>query len=190
MLIILYLLIFGAVLIIQSLFKDRVHSIKNIRIKHNGITFSSRMRHRIYIADARMMQVGTICYLKNSKNYVIIKNIDRVYIKDNYLYFKALGEVFIQVNMAKLKNYFNIYVESESLEFESMRDRAKLSLINHLFNMSEGREVVDYIKLVKRVLNIRFESGKVIVAKNKFNIAYTLYYKANNVIHKINIKPT
>ncbi len=167
--------------------KLKIFPFPEFKIKDSGIYFSSNKRHKIYIHNAKFMQVGTNVYLRQGKIYITIQNIDRIFVKDNYLYFTALGEVKILCNMSRVKKYFNIYIKSPQIDVINMQKNAKNSMINHLFNINECDELKQYLKLVKQLLNIKLLSDKLVVGKNRYNIRYTLYYKIHKKIKKLNV---
>ena len=188
--IVLYLFVFTLVLVVCSMCRSCVANIDNISIRRDGVVFNSYHKHRIYIANANIMQVGTTCYLRQGKTLITINNIDHLYLRDHYLYFQAKGRVEIKVDLSKIGKYFNIYIKSDKLDFDKLQHRAQLSLINHLFNIADSKELREYMLLIRRVLNIKLDKDEVTIQCNKYNIEYTLYYKVHNVIKKINIRST
>ncbi len=182
-----YLLVMTIVMLLRKNIKTKFFPYPELKIKDDGIYFNSTRRHKIYISNAKVMQVGTTVYLKDYKINVTLINVDRIYLKDGNLYFNGLGEVRVLCNMRRVRRYFAIGIKSEQLEFDKMRTKAKMSLINHLFNINECNELKEYLSLITRVLNIRLTDDRVVISKNKYNISYTLYYKINNVIKKVRI---
>lgn len=159
-----------------------------LKIRNDGIYFNSTKRHRLKIGCAKIMQVGTKVYMQQDKIYITIQNIDKVFVRDGYIYFKGLGEVKILCNMRPIKRYFALRIESNKIEVSNMQNKAKNAIINHLFNMNECVELREYLTLISKVLNIKVNAEKIVVRKNKYNIPFTLYYRVNNVIKKINIQ--
>lgn len=187
---IIYLLVMTMVLILRGNGKTKFSPYPKLKIKDDGISFYSTKRHRLRIGRANVMQVGSTIHLQQDKIYITLVNVDRVYTHDGYMYFNGLGDVRVVCNMRRVKRYFALRIDSDMLEVSAMQERAKVAMINHLFNMNECKELKEYISLISRVLNIRFAEDKIIVSKNKYNIPYTLYYKVHNVIKKVNVLGT
>lgn len=164
--------------------------IPDFLIKKNGIIFFSNAVHRINVNDAEFIQVCKLVYLKSSTKMLILKNVDEIYKKNDWLYFKACGKTEIIFNCEKIYKYFNIRIESNKFDLSQLLINAKQEILNNLFNSCKFESVRKYINLIKNVLNITFNKNGISVKENKFKLPYTLTYKQGGRVKTINVKET
>lgn len=182
-----YLLTITIVLCIFSNKKDHYKSLPKISVKKTGLIFYSFSRHRIKIDDAKVSQLGDTTYLKKERKIVIIKNIDRITTKSGYLYFQAMGNVTIFCDIGDKYKYFNIRIMSNSFNYEALKQKALVEIIDNLFQQNNAKENDRLVKFIG-LLNIKIENDKISIGKNPLRLSYQLVYRLNNKIKKINVK--
>lgn len=164
--------------------------ISRLNMTKYGITFHSNKKHRIRVGNVKFLMLKNTVYLKRNKKTVVIKNIDRVFLKSGFLYFRALGDVKIVFNCKSFYKYFNILIKSNEFDFYQLKNKALLDMIDNLFTLNECKSLVSFLNILHRILNISISDKNVIVKKNKYNISFSLIYKVNNQLKKININET
>ena len=155
-------------------------------ITKKGINFHSQNVHRIRIQNSKITTLKNIIFLKNNGKVVAIKNIDRVYVENDYVYFLALGKVEILFNN-EIYKYFNLVVKSENFTLRTLKERAINSIINNLFNYEYTKECKSYLVFIKNVLNINITNKGIYIKKNLYNLTFSVMYKINNKIKRVNI---
>ncbi len=161
--------------------------IKNAKVNKYGISFLSKSRHKIKLKEAKILELENAIYLKQNERTIVIKNVTKPLKTKNYLYFTAMGEVKIIFNTKSFYKYFNIEIKSPTFDLTELKNAAINEMLNNLFNLNNCNELKHYLKIVIEILNIRITDNKVTVKKNDFNLTFTLIYKLNNTIKKINI---
>lgn len=180
--------IFATSVIVEKL-KYSYKPFPKLNLTKFGIKFFSNQRHRIKISD-KIVKIGENVYLKCCNQIVAFQNIKNAVIKNEYLFFTANGEVKIIFNTGEYYKYFNLSVNTNGLDFSSLKQTAILDLINNNFEMQQARKFNKFLNFIKNTLNIKIDNDKVRVFANKLKISYELTYKANGKIKKINVKNT
>ncbi len=161
--------------------------IPEMKICKHGITFFSYCRHKIRVEQTKILILNNNVFLKQNNNTIEIKNVKNVILKKNYIYFSALGNVEVLFNAEPIYRYFNIKILSNDFSLEELKQQALLDIINNLFNLDNCSKLRQYLKIVIKILNISITNNRITVKKNNFNLKFTLIYKINNTIKKINI---
>lgn len=184
-----YLLSSFVVVCIACKIKLSSKRILNPKVKKFGIVFYSNNRHKIRIGQAKVIYIGNLIYLKENNKFIIIKNIVDVIVKNEYMFFKANGEVKIFFN-CPFYRYFNLNIRSSYFDLNSAKQQTIDEMLNNLLNLESCIKLKKYLNFIKNTLKIRINNEKIVIFLNKFKIPYTITYKLNNKIKKINIKET
>ncbi len=188
--IIAYLLV-TAVMITLCLIKRKRYSVfPRMRIVKNGIIFSSHLTHRLSIGNYKFTIIKDMVYIKTNSKMVILKNVDDVYFYKNFLYFRALGKCRLICDCSKIYKYFNILIKSDYIDVEKIKQTALNEITNNLFEFEKCKNLIKYLKIIKYILKIEIKDNSIKVGANKYNIPFTLIYKLNDRIKKINIEQT
>ncbi len=160
--------------------------ITNMRLNKYGLTFVSHARHKIKVGDAKIMQVDSTIYIKREKT-IVLKNVDRVVLTGDWLYFTGLGEVKIIFNCKKFYRYFNVKITSSKFDLEPIKQQAMQQILDNLFNLNACDKVKRYIFILTEVLKITLSATRVEVKQNDFYIPFTLTYKANHKLKHLQV---
>jgi len=182
-----YLAAYAITLIILNKKRLIYSEYPKLYLKKVGIVFYSNNTHRLNIKNCKIMQVDKKVYINNQKKLIILSNVDNIYFKNNFMYYKALGKVVIFFNTTDLYKYFNIKIKSPVLDVYKIEQSALNELVNNTFQLKKCKCVFKYLNLIKNVLNINISKGKISVKQNKFKIPFVLTYKANNIIKQVNV---
>lgn len=158
-----------------------------LKLKKNGLVFKSTKHHRMEIADAKIMQVGTNVYIKKNGHMFTLKNVDEVVLKNGFLYFKALGIVHIVFNAKAIYRYFNLQIYSKDIDIENLKNKALIDILNNILNLANAYILKKYLKILKNTLKIHINNEKITIKQNFFKISYTIKYKINNKIKMIKV---
>lgn len=188
--VLIYFLILSIVFFLLYKIRFVYNLIPKLCMTKYGLIFHSNKRHRIRVGEVKLLILNNTVYLKRNNRTVVIKSIDRVFLKSGYLYFRALGEVKIIFNCKSFYKYFNILIKSDEFDFNEIKNRALYDMVDYLFSLNECKSLISFLNIVHRILNISINDKNVIVKKNKYNISFSLIYKVNNQLKKININET
>lgn len=175
-----YLITTAIFFIIRQKLKTKHIEINNLKIDSNGVHFFSHARHRINIGNSKIMQVGNVVYVKKEEKLITIKNVSDIYLKNDYLYFTSNGKCEICFPCGRLSKYFNIRISSHMFNVADIRQKALNSIPNNLFSINKSVELKEYLKIIKKVLNINITKKFIKVSQNQFKIPFKLEYVANN----------
>lgn len=167
--------------------KTKYSIVEKFRVLKSGINFFSTKRHRIKISNAKILQIQNIVYLKKDNQTIILKNVDNIYLKEDFLYFDALGNVSILCDLSNIYKYFNLQIYSNQFDFCSIKKQALQDLFNNLFCLNLSEKINRYLKMLKDILNIKITKQGIVVGQNKYYIPLKITYKINNTIKTINI---
>ena len=170
--------------------KYKTKPFPKLKINKNGIIFYSNFKHKIKIGDAKLLIIENTAYLKKVNKVLTIHNVEDVFIKDNYLYFKANGNVKILFNTIDFYRYFNIIIQSEKFNINKLKQLALIDILNNVFNIKNSKIFKKYLNIVKNILKININNKKIEIKPNNFNLSYTVIYKTNNQITKVNVEKT
>lgn len=159
-----------------------------LTLKKDRITFNSYGRHKIKILGFDMVLVKDCLYLFNASKIIIIENVNKAELHENYLYFSALGEVIIYLELKEFYRYFAIIIKSEKFNMDNLKQKAILDILNHNFEANNSEVVRKYIKIIKNILNIDVLSKKIVIKPNKYRLPFQLTYKLNNKIKHIKVE--
>ena len=159
-----------------------------LTLKKDGISFNSCGRHRIKNLGFEMVSVRDCLYLFNAAKIVVIENVNKVELHENYLYFTALGDVKVYLNLMDVYRYFSIIIKSEKFNIDSLKQKAIIDILNQNFEAKNSQIVKKYIKIIKNILNIEVLSKKIITKPNKYRLPFQLTYKLNNKIKHIKVE--
>lgn len=187
--IITYILSFSLVFSVLRLKKFICFQIKDLKIMKTGLYFTSNKRHRLYIGQAKFLQLGRVVYLKE-KRLIQIRNIDNIFFFKGWLYFDALGLVEIKTECNKFSKYFSIRVECNMLNIEKIKKDAILDLKNHIFDIKNSNFLKKYVNLIKNTLKISFKHNKIIIKQNDYKLPFSVILSRNGKkkIIKVNQK--
>ena len=157
-------------------------------IKKDGISFVSRDRHRIKVVGFDMVSVKECLYLFNETKIRVIENVTKVETNEDYLYFVALGEVKIYLDLVDVYKYFSIIIKSERFNIDNLKQKAILDIINLNFEVKNSKIVHKYIKIIKNVLNINILPKKITIKPNRYHLPFKVTYKLNNKIKHIKVE--
>ena len=183
-----YFLTFFAFLIVLKFKNIRYKTIENAVVNKYGVVFSSNKRHRIKIFGAKILVIDKNVYLKKDKKTVIIKNVDNLFIRRDYLYFNALGEVKIIMNCKKFYKYFCVRISSKNFDLSNLKQTAIQDLLNNIFNFTNCTKLKRYLKIMRNILKIDLDNNHVKLTKNNYNLSYTLTYILNGQKKVIHVK--
>ena len=161
----------------------------NLKICRNGVSFVSKNRHRIRTGTVKILVVENLAYLKRDNKTIILKNVENVIQKKDYVYFTALGNCQIIFN-APFYRYFNIKIVAENFDLENLKSQALNDILNNLFDLKNSQKLKEYLKIVTQILNINISNNKLSVRKNKYNLNFKIIYKLNNVQRIVNVEKT
>ncbi len=164
---------------LRNVLRLRCEPFCDLRLTKNGIKFNSNARHRIKIGKVKIIEIENNIFIKSNNGTIAIKNVCNYFLHKEYLYFTCLGECLIRFNTSEIYKYFNIRIDSNVIDFSSLKQEALMDLVNHIENPMKSEAVRRYIKAIK-TLNITISSAGVKVSKNEYDIKYTLTYKLGN----------
>lgn len=156
-------------------------------VKRDGLSFSSYSVHRVNILNNKYIQIGNKVYIRNNLCLVTINNVDRVFIYKNYLYFTGLGLVKIEFDCADIFAMFNVQIYSKNFNFQKLKRTAILELFDACFDKNKSKSIKKLKIIMKNILNIDIFQKKLVIKQNKLKLRYTLIYKLNNKIKRINV---
>lgn len=157
-------------------------------LKKDGISFVSGDRHRIRVVGFEVVSVKECLYLFNATKIIVIENVTKVETNEDFLYFEALGEVKIYLDLTDVYKYFSIIIKSEKFNIENLKQKAIVDVINSNFEAKSSKIVQKYIKIIKNVLNINIFSKKIIIKPNRYHLPFIVTYKINNKIKHIKVE--
>lgn len=158
-----------------------------LALKKQGIIFFSTKSHKIKVGNAKIFQVGKIVYLKRGDKFVEIDNIDALRRIGSYLHFKACGKVIINLNLSDWK-YFNIVLNSQYFNFENLKQKVLHDMLKDIFSMEQNSMLKRYLDLIKSGLKIEISNESLTIKKGEIKFPFSIKYKINNIIKRINIK--
>lgn len=161
-----------------------------LRMNKSGIFFNSNAEHLIKIDNVKLMQVGTVLYVKTSTDFIIFSNVKDAKVIDGCLIFRALGKVKILFDCSKYYRYFLLNIKSQQFDLGKLKQLAILDLMNNNFDINFCKFTKKYIKIIKNVLNIHIFKEKIVIKKNKFKLSFIASYKLNNVIKHVSVNET
>lgn len=183
-----YLLTFFAFLIVLKFKNIRYKTIENAVVYKYGVVFSSNKRHRIKIFGAKILVIDKNVYLKKNDRTVVIKNVDNLFIRRDYLYFNALGEVKIIMNCKKFYKYFCVRITSDYFDLTTLKQTAILDILNNIFDFNNCTKLKRYLKIMREILKIDLNNDHIKLTKNNYNLSYTLTYILNGQKKVIHVK--
>lgn len=161
----------------------------NLKIGRTGVSFCSTNRHKIKTGPVKILLVENVAYLKQNNKTIILKNVENVVLKNNYVHFSALGKSKIIFN-APFYRYFNIKIEAISFDLENLKREALNDILNNLFDLKKCEKLKEYLKIVTQILNIKITNDKILVERNKYNLEFKITYKLNNITRVVNVGKT
>ena len=159
---------------------NRVKPLPKIKIIKSGLVFFSFFYHKIYVGDVKLIKFEGLIYLKKSDKIMVIKNIEKVFLKNEYLFFKGMGKVHIILNCKNIFRQFNLEISSPNFDVELLKERAINELINNLFDYENCKLVKRYLFLVENIFNINANEKSLIVKQNKYFLSFSLSYRVKN----------
>ncbi len=183
-----YFLTFIVFLIAIILKNKRFYAIIDVKLTKYGLVFYSNNRHRIKIHNAKMLIIENNVYLKKNNRTVVLKNVDKVSVNKDYLYFNSLGKTQIIMNCKKFYKYFVVQVESEDFDIEELKENAIQDILNNIFDFNNCIELKRYLKIMREILKIDLENDHVKLTKNNYELSYTLTYILNGVKKRVYVK--
>ena len=184
-----YLTIFVVVFLINKI-KYKTQPLPKLKINKNGIFFNSTFKHKIKIDNLKILIIDKTIYLKNENNFIIIQNVTNIYKAQNYLFFSALGDVKILFKTEDFYRYFNILIKSNNFNLTKLKQMALLDILNNLNNINNCKILNKYINFIKNILKIKVNETQIQVMPNKYNFTFTVIYKLNNVLKKVQVNKT
>ena len=115
-----------------------------MKLKKDGIMFTSFAQHRLKAENCKIIQIGKSVYCKMLNKLIVIKNIDNVFRNENFLYFTALGKVQVVFDCKTIYRYFNIDIKSKKFTLEDQKQLAIQDLINNNFE-------INFCKILKKM---------------------------------------
>jgi len=185
-----YFITFFIVNLFTCVKKTKFQPLPKLNVSKRGISFFSNSMHRLRVGNVKVMQLDNVLYLKKANTMVIFKNINNIWLENGFLYFKAVGDVEILFNTEKFYRYFNIIIKSNKFNLMELRQKALNEVSNNLFNVKNCKFLNKYLNFVTKILSVHIDDEKVTVKSNKFKLNFTLIYKINNQIKRLNIEET
>jgi len=185
-----YILTIILIFFVINKFKYKTKPFPKLKINKNGIIFYSTLKHKIRIDDVKLLQLNDAVYLKKQCEVIVIHNVKDVFTKNNYLYFRAKGEVKILFNTNEIYRYFNIVIQSKKFSLNKLKQLALIDVLNNIFNIKNSKILKKYLNIVKNILKIDINNKKIEIKPNIFNLSFTLIYKTNNQITRVNVEET
>ncbi len=182
-----YLVVSIAMIFVCKFKNTRTKPIQNLQLKKYGLVFISHARHKIRVGEAKILQLDTAAYIKRAHKTIVLKNVDKIFVKGEWLYFTALGEVKIIFNCKKFYRYFNVKISSPKFDLSPIKQQALQQILDNLFNLNACNLVKRYIFILTEVLKITLSSSRVEVRQNNFAIPFTLTYKANHKLMHLQV---
>lgn len=164
--------------------------ITNLKLTSRGLEFFSQKRHRLKIESYTYVQLNNSIYIKTEKQMIIIKNVDKVFKKENFIYFQALGKVKILVDIKNIYKYFCLKITSEKVDIVDLKKKAMGDLLENFLVVENAKIVKQYLSLLTKILNIKIKEDKIEIHSNNYNIPFSLTYKLNGRIKRVNVKET
>ena len=121
---------------------------------------------------------------------MVIKNVTNVLKRKNFLYFQALGKVEVLVDCAFFYKYINLKIESKEFDFNLIKQKTLNDIMNNLLALHMCKNLQKYLRLLKNILKIDINNKKIAIKPNKFKISYSVLYKLNNKLKRVNINQT
>lgn len=187
--IICYILTIIAIIVVKKIKFNATKPFFNLKLTKCGVSFCSTNRHKIKTGEVKILIVENVAYLKQNNKTIILKNVENVELKKDYVYFTALGNCKI-IFSAPFYRYFNIKIEAENFNLEKLKREALNEILNNLFNLKNCAKLKEYLKIVTQILNIKITNNKILVEKNKYNLNFKIIYKLNNITRTINVEKT
>lgn len=153
----------------------------------NGIVFKSVLRHKIFVGQAKIVEVNGIIYLRNGKKIIAIKNVKNVLFKNNCVYFTGCGYVHICFNCKNIFRQFNLMILSSQFDLSIYKQKALQEILTDPFALISRQNTKQYLKILKNILKIDINNGILRVSKNLYDFKYQIIYKVHNVTKKINV---
>ena len=166
------------------------HSFPKLKFTKQGIEFVSFKKHRIKLNQCKYVQLNNLVYIKTTNQLIVIKNVDNLFERQDYLYFKALGKVKIVFDFKQEYKYFNLKLSSNKIDINDMWKKAGFDVVENITNLNNAEHYKKYINLLTRILNIEICDDGLKIRKNKFNIPFSVVYKLNGKIKRVNINET
>ena len=173
--------------LIKSLKHISAQTFFNLKISNKRLSFNSIKNHKIFVGKAKIMQVGSVLYVKNAHKTLVIKNIDETKLQNGFLYFKALGNVEFYSNFAEIYRYFNFAFCSKKLDVANLRHMALKSIVKNPFDYQHERPFCKYVFLISNVLKIEFIEDRIRIKPNEYGIPFSISYKINGKIRRVRI---
>ena len=168
----------------------KVENFPRLYITKNGIEFFSLGTHKIKINVSNLCLFENILYLKDLDKIVIIKNVEDVKVFNQNLYFKCKGKVKIIFDCKKFFRFFTIKIESKQFDLNELKNLALVDMLNNVFNPNSSKFVKKYIKILQNTLNISILREKIVIRQNKYHLSFSVLYKVNGKIRRVNINQT
>ena len=112
---------------------------------------------------AKMLILNNNVFLKHNNKTIEIRNVKNVFIRNDFIYFSALGDVKILFNAEPIFRYFNIKILSNDFNLEELKLKALFDVLNNLFDLKNCLALKEYLNVVVKILNIKITDEKVIV---------------------------
>ena len=183
-----YFLSFIVVLLVITVKNQKFYAIKDVKLTKYGVVFYSNKKHRLPIHNAKLLIIENNVYLKKNNRTVVLKNVEKVVVNNNYLYFHSLGKTQIIMNCEKFYKYFVVNVESEDFNLNELKQNAIQDILNNIFDFNACIELKRYLKIMREILKIDLENNHVKLTKNHYELTYTLTYILNGVKKKVYVK--
>lgn len=171
-----YFVVSFATIIILNKSRKSFSRFPKLYLTEFGVEMSTISKHRLFVHNAKIIHVENIVYVKLGTQMFILQNVDNVFLCDEYLYFRGQGRVKIIFNTKKIFKYFDMKIASPVLEFENRKQKVIISILNDLFFWERNKELLNYIRFLRYVLNIKITKNALIVGKNKLNIPFSIEY--------------
>ena len=180
-----YLLTICLVFITLKAKRNKVFDLPELNFEQDKICFFSKRKHKIKCENCSVLAIGDKAFLKSGKRKICIQNITDVFLKKDYLFFKACGSVEILFGKNKLFRYLQLNICSKDFDLSSLKRQAELEVVNNLFDLRNCKQLKRFLRFVVKVLKINAQGEKLIVKQNNYNFSYSVDYFCKNVKKRI-----
>ena len=154
----------------------------------DGVEFYSKKRHRVKIDNCKYEQMGNNIFIFcNNGGMIEIKNIDNIFKRENYLYFKAKGKVAIYSKISNEYEYFYLNIHSEKFDIQQVKQNALKELVNNFFDLNLSKNAKKYLNILKNVLKITIFENKLTIKQNIFKFPFKIEYIINGKIKRVKL---
>lgn len=158
-----------------------------LTLTKNGIIFSSFSQHRIKINNANVLEMDKNIYLNYNGKRIVLQNVGKSFVKDNFLYFTALGNCKMCVNCEKFYNYFSLNITSNKFNLNSIKQKALQNILLNIFSINECVELKRYLHIIKNILKVNFSNGKLQICQNNYHLPFVIEYSKNGKKKRVKV---